>query len=398
MGIAGGSKPLQGDPLEAAHAAIPAGAIDGELYAAAPTTASVVTDTGSGVVSFTDGEYHITFAIRNPVTDAILGETTSGTGTISNTISPDSEVVDITAIPVSPNDHGNCRRIYRDSGSGTFRLVGEILDNVTTTFTDNVLDTTSQPVMPTTNTTGQTINVNVATNQAGLSIKEAGTEHFNIDGKGIIRKGMVSFAHPYSPDDIIASFARLINNTGGDNTYTVNANEILVITSIVGTLETTANPELDVGGTVIAKKVTTPTIEVKFENNLPILVDTGVVLDSDEAPTWSVLGYTINRTGYITPFIQNPVTSEQIVPASTVRVILGVAILTVAGRLLIEEDTGGSFISVTGETGNSESMVYDEGNEGIARNKVYHPIILQAGERYKIDGIGGTVWGYDIDA
>ncbi len=398
MGITGQNKPLQGDPLESAHAAVPAGAIDGELYVAAPIAPGpTVGVSGSGVVSLTDVKSHITFAIRNPVTDAILGETTSGT--ISSGVNPTNQVVDVSAIPVSPNDHVNCRRIYRDSGGGgTFRLVGEILDNITTTFTDNVLDTTSQPQMPTTNTTGQTITANVST-QTAFAAQELGTERWSVSAQGVQRKGVTSFAQPWGPDDIVAYFARLLSSAGGGETYTVPANEILVITSIVGS-DGTGLGSLDIDGLAIATN-TTASVEENYINSLPILVDAGSVLDSDTTPKWSVNGYRISKGSAgvvgvrIAPFIDNPVTTAIPVPSGKIRVILGISLIAASGHLEIEKSNdAGVYIGVTGE---EESMCFDSGGESRAMNKVTHPIVLQVGDNYRVSSIGGTVWGYDID-
>ncbi len=389
MGITGENKPLQGDPLESAHAAIPAGAIDGELYAAAPTTAPVATAAGSGVVSFTSGEYHITFAIRNPVTDAILGETTSGS--ISNTVTPDpvSKTIDITAIPVSPNDHINCRRIYRDSGSGTFRLVGEILDNITTTFTDNVLDTTSQPVMPTTNTTGHTITGNVPTASTALNLKEEGTERFKVNSKGIIRKGITNFAMPWSYDDIVGYQARDVTNAG----FTTAGSELLAITGLSGTDITGGSPQFIIGGVVVATMVTAAT-DKGVELNNPILVAASTLIESSGTPAFSLCGTRITDTGHIVPFIKT-VTSPVTTTASKITVILGYHGLGVTEEFEVEmDDDPGVFADVAF----GESMTYNTALDSRMVNKITMPIILEAGVDYDVGGLGGTVWGYEIDA
>ncbi len=289
MGISGGNKPLQGDALESAHAAVPAGAIDGELYAAAPTTAPVVSIGAAGVVTLTSAKWNITYAIRNPVTDAILGETAGGTASATLTPDPSSDVVEVTAIPVSPNDHVNCRRIYRDSGGG-FRLVGEILDNITTTFSDNVLDTTSQPIMPTTNTTGQSFTANVKRAITAISIKEETTnETLAIRSDGLMMTGGSNLALPFSYSELIGYFMRPI----GTATDTVPADEIWAITNVVsdGAVDFLINA--GAGALIIAQADSSG---LDFVLHQPILVDTTWVLSGSAATSYDISGMRFTRT------------------------------------------------------------------------------------------------------
>lgn len=78
-------------------------------------------------------EYRVTF-----VTAA--GETLASGD--SNPISPSSQQVSLTAIPVG-GPGTTARRIYRDkNGAGDYRRVTEISNNTTTTYTDNIADAT----------------------------------------------------------------------------------------------------------------------------------------------------------------------------------------------------------------------------------------------------------------
>lgn len=65
----------------------------------------------------------------------------SNGGPISASVVPANQQVDLTAVPVSTDGQVIARRIYRDlDGDRIYRFVGQIDDNLTTTFTDNVAD------------------------------------------------------------------------------------------------------------------------------------------------------------------------------------------------------------------------------------------------------------------
>lgn len=72
-------------------------------------------------------------------------------GSVSNTVSSVSaENVTLTNVPLSPSGTGH-RKVYRkdSSTSNTFRLVGTITDDATTTFTDSVADVSGEAQLPT---------------------------------------------------------------------------------------------------------------------------------------------------------------------------------------------------------------------------------------------------------
>lgn len=65
----------------------------------------------------------------------------SNGGPVSATVSPSSDQVDLSTIPVSDDPQVIARLIYRDiSGDAIYRFVDQINDNVTTTYTDDIPD------------------------------------------------------------------------------------------------------------------------------------------------------------------------------------------------------------------------------------------------------------------
>jgi hypothetical protein len=87
---------------------------------------------GAGAVDATVS-YRVTF-----VTESGLE---SNGGRLSDSVTPASEEVDLTDIPVAEDVQVIARRIYRDKdGDSIFRFVAQIDDNATTTYTDNVAD------------------------------------------------------------------------------------------------------------------------------------------------------------------------------------------------------------------------------------------------------------------
>lgn len=68
------------------------------------------------------------------------GNTSNG-GEISNSVTVTSKIVSLTAVPVSADPQCIARWIYADvNGDRLYRFVGQIDDNVTTTFSDNIAD------------------------------------------------------------------------------------------------------------------------------------------------------------------------------------------------------------------------------------------------------------------
>ena len=96
--------------------------------------------TGGGLNANGVYQYRVVFG------DGTVGSITDTEGTPSSTISPPAlgaadDTMNLTGIPVDPNGSYSTRRIYRTlDGGSTFYFVGEINDNVTTTFQDTVSD------------------------------------------------------------------------------------------------------------------------------------------------------------------------------------------------------------------------------------------------------------------
>jgi len=98
----------------------------------APTTAPTATD--SGVAGNLNGTYSWKVTFVSPTHES-HGSPASNTLTVTN------KQVNLSNIPVSSDPQVIKRRIYRTLAGGTvYKFVGEINDNTTTTFTDNVAD------------------------------------------------------------------------------------------------------------------------------------------------------------------------------------------------------------------------------------------------------------------
>jgi len=101
----------------------------------APTLQPQALDGGAG--QKTAGEYWVGYTYYNSLTGA---ESNLSPVSKSTTIIPDHQIL-IQSIGLSPSLQVNARRIYvtLPDDEGTFYLVGQINDNVTTTFIDNAL-------------------------------------------------------------------------------------------------------------------------------------------------------------------------------------------------------------------------------------------------------------------
>jgi hypothetical protein len=101
---------------------------------AAPTTAPTVALGGAGNLNAQGNPYSWRVTFGSATIE-------SGAGTISASLSPANQQVNLTAVPVSTDPQCTQRNIYRIGGTWSiWLLVGTINDNTTTTFTDNVAD------------------------------------------------------------------------------------------------------------------------------------------------------------------------------------------------------------------------------------------------------------------
>lgn len=116
------------------------------------------------------------------------------TGPASASVSPAAQQVSLTAIPIGGAGVTG-RRIYRStSATGVFRFVAELADNVTTTYTDNDSDISTEREAPKTNNTtdylgqapiGARVSVDTAT-QVPIDVVAtvATSSGYSLDGSG----------------------------------------------------------------------------------------------------------------------------------------------------------------------------------------------------------------------
>jgi len=119
-----------------------------------PTAPSVAVNAITGVLN---GNYQYAVSFITGYANSSGGVTDQGNtsgGTASATVSPATQQVNLTNIPVGPQGV-TARNLYRTKAGGTtFYFLQQIADNVTTSWTDNVADASITVVMPSTNTTG----------------------------------------------------------------------------------------------------------------------------------------------------------------------------------------------------------------------------------------------------
>lgn len=100
----------------------------------------VVADTAPTVATGAAGSLSGTYTYRVTFLNTESGTRSDGTNA-SASVSPSSEVVDLTAIPTSADPQVDAREIWRiQNGGSTYYLLTTINDNTTTTYTDNTTD------------------------------------------------------------------------------------------------------------------------------------------------------------------------------------------------------------------------------------------------------------------
>lgn len=98
-----------------------------------PTPGVVSVATGAAGVLTGDYKYKVSFEID--------GYQEGNASSASTQVSPSSEQVDVTSIPVSTNTRCTARFLYRtEAGGSTYYRLAKINDNTTTTYTDNIAD------------------------------------------------------------------------------------------------------------------------------------------------------------------------------------------------------------------------------------------------------------------
>ncbi len=131
---------ILGDAVMTAPSADASGTTSTQAQVPAATTAAATSSTGGGLNPAGTYNYVVVFG------DGLVGSDFDTESTPSLEIGPvamgGDDTVALSTIPVDPTGSYSTRRIYRTdaTGAGDFYFVGEINDNVTTTFTDTVAD------------------------------------------------------------------------------------------------------------------------------------------------------------------------------------------------------------------------------------------------------------------
>lgn len=110
-----------------------------------PDTAPTGVDAGAGAIEAGTYTYKVTFT-------SFFGETTAGPASSGVTIAA-SHNIDLSTVPLSGTEI-ETRQIYRSNG-GAYKLVGEIADNTTTTFTDSMTEASAPSIAPPSVSTAQ---------------------------------------------------------------------------------------------------------------------------------------------------------------------------------------------------------------------------------------------------
>jgi len=387
MAIVEKGKPLQGDSVEATHAALPAGGLTGELYVTPPTTKPDGSASLSGVVPEDTYTYKYTFAIRNPATDQILGETTPSAVSDNVVVSSGTKQVALTGVLTSSNPHVNARRIYRSNDDATWKLVGIIRDNVTTTFTDNQQSTTSAPSAPSSEGTGQAITANVPTaTSSALAVQEAGVENAVFSSKGVLTKGIITPLSPFGFAEVTGYFCRPISSV-----ETLSATHLTAITAIYGpAASSTAGLVINDGSAHTFTSVTVAATARHWKLFNPIFCDLNWTILAS-ASSYVVAGFHFTDNGYLTPVIKDLNSTEYEVPANTVFVLTGVTAAAAYYLMIEEDDNVGSYQQIAVD----ESLVYDSGAEGRSENVITTPMVFPPGATlYSTGPI--SLWGYEV--
>jgi hypothetical protein len=141
-------------------------------------------------------------------TGTLITQGNTGGGTISGTVSPASQQVDLTAIPVGPT--GTVARvIYRTkAGGSTYFAVSQINDNTSTTYTDNIADSSLTIAMPASNTTGTTLASPNLTGTPTATTATAGANTKQIANAEFVQTELTSKldATAYTAADVLAKF------------------------------------------------------------------------------------------------------------------------------------------------------------------------------------------------
>jgi hypothetical protein len=274
MGIASGTKPSAGDALKSEHAAVPSGAIEGELYAVDATTAPAAAEGIAGSIPAGTYKYKYTFAMIDPISNAVLAETKASTAS-GSVVLASSKKIDLTGVLTSVNFHVNARRLYRSLNGGSYELLDIVTDNTTTSYLDNTATTSGQPVEPSANTTGQAITINLpAGTSSALKLQEAGVTKLQLNSVGRPTQGPLSAIYDRS---VSAATANSSTETTL-YTYTIPA----------GDLGATGGVKLSMGGTLKKDDAGTMTLRVKLGGTEILNTGAHTLYSSQNTQAWNL--------------------------------------------------------------------------------------------------------------
>ena len=178
----------------------------------APTAPTAAVNAAAGVLTgaYT---YKITYVTANGETEV---------GTVSNTVNPAGEKVDLTAIPVSTNPFVTDRKIYRCKAATatSWYYLAALGNNTTTTYTDNIADGTLGAERYAQNTTTGRIFIGT-TKYSELTLNNVGLGSLALSGAALTGWYNVG----------IGQNAMIACSSGGSNTAVGGYNTLAALTT-----------------------------------------------------------------------------------------------------------------------------------------------------------------------
>ncbi|HYW78057.1 MAG TPA: ELWxxDGT repeat protein, partial [Thermoguttaceae bacterium] len=227
---------------------------------------STATGQAAGALDpFLTYRYRITFA------DALIGAPTSNQSPASSVVGPITlnaiqGGVALSGIPVDPNGEATSRRIYRSSDGGTtYYFIGEIADNTTTTFTDQLSEAAAAA------------NPQLTETVVGISrldyLADAAGETLYVCVTGAASDVDLRFANLVQPDGNLVTVYGTQNDdtfdfTPGDTTHLVTIDglqyefDAAVIDSVVFEADEWVTETVDLSGTLLATGTIADTAEI----------------------------------------------------------------------------------------------------------------------------------------
>ncbi|HFC10711.1 MAG TPA: DUF5011 domain-containing protein, partial [Candidatus Kaiserbacteria bacterium] len=261
----------------------------------APTVA-VNTTTGNLTGNY---RYRITFVTAD-------GETSMGA--YSATVSPNAEEVDLTNIPTG-SSKVTARKIYRTVANGGYpynaQYVATISDNTTTTYTDNLADSSLGAYAPGNNTTGSALYTNgTKTGEADNGVTIFGYNAGRVNagfGNSFVGTSAGLNNTTGNFDSFVGTEAGKTNTTGSNNSfvgrsagyYNTTGNQNSFVGVLASFLNTTGSSNIAQGYQAGAYIADGTTANATGSNNSFLGNNTKALADGDTNET--VIGY--NATG-----------------------------------------------------------------------------------------------------